>query len=100
MSNSPEIELIIDTREKNKISCLIILNFKKYVTTQNLDIGDIIFKYQDMTLLLIERKTVEDSGSSILDGRHKEQKYRIINSGIPNKRLCFDRRYHERPIFW
>lgn len=92
MSNSPEIELIIDTRER-KIKSYFLnhpkSNLKKYVTTQNLDIGDIIFKYQGMTLLLIERKTVEDLGSSILDGRHKEQKYRIINSGIPKQKVMF-----------
>lgn len=92
MSNSPEIELIIDTRER-KIKSYFLnnpnSNLKKYVSSQNLDIGDIIFKYQGKTLLLIERKTVEDLGSSILDGRHKEQKYRIINSGIPKQKVMF-----------
>ena len=76
MSKTPDIELIIDSRER-KIKSYFLnhskSNFKKCVSSQNLDIGDIIFKYQGETLLLIERKTVEDLGSSILDGRHKEQ---------------------------
>ena len=92
MSNSHEIQLIIDTRER-KIKSYFLnhpkSNMKKCVSTQNLDIGDIVFKYQGETLLLIERKTVEDLGSSILDGRHKEQKFRIINSGIPKQKVMF-----------
>lgn len=91
MSES-QLQLIIDSRER-KIKSYFQNHsqskIKKCVLTQNLDIGDIIFKYQDKTLLLIERKTVEDLGSSILDGRHKEQKYRIINSNIPKKCVIF-----------
>ena len=87
-----EIQLIIDSRER-KIKSYFQnhpqAKIKKCVLTQNLDIGDIIFKYQDKTLLLIERKTVEDLGSSILDGRHKEQKYRIINSNVPQQCVIF-----------
>ena len=87
-----EIKLIIDSRER-KIKSYFQNHsqskIKNCVLTQNLDIGDIIFKYQDKTLLLIERKTVEDLGSSILDGRHKEQKYRIINSNVPKQRVIF-----------
>ena len=92
MSNTHEIELIIDSRER-KIKSYFLnhpkSNFKKCVSSQNLDIGDILFKYKGETLLLIERKTIEDLGSSILDGRHKEQKYRIINSGIPKQKVIF-----------
>ena len=91
MSES-QLQLIIDSRERKSKSYFQNhpqSKIKKCVLTQNLDIGDIIFKYQDKTLLLIERKTVEDLGSSILDGRHKEQKYRIINSNIPKKCVIF-----------
>jgi ERCC4-type nuclease len=91
MSNS-EIKLIIDSRER-KIKSYFKNHKKKTITdcvsTQNLDIGDILFKLGDETLILIERKTIEDLGSSILDGRHKEQKFRIQNSTIPKNRVIF-----------
>ena len=87
-----DIELIIDTRER-KIKSFFLNHpnqqIKKCIKTENLDIGDIVFKYKDETILLIERKTVSDLGSSILDGRHKEQKYRITNSLIPKQRIIF-----------
>ena len=62
---------------------------KSMIHLSNLDIGDIEIKYQGKTILLIERKTMEDLGSSIRDGRHKEQKFRIMNSQIPLKNVVF-----------
>lgn len=86
------MECIIDTREhkiKNYFTNLTKTKIKNIITSQNLDIGDIVFKYQNQTILLIERKTMEDLGSSIRDGRHKEQKYRIMNSNIPLHKVLF-----------
>ena len=33
---------------------------------------------------VVERKTADDLASSIMDGRYKEQKYRLFMSKIPN----------------
>lgn len=86
------MECIIDTREhkiKNYFLNESSAKIKKLIKTENLDIGDIVFKYQGNIILLIERKTIEDLGSSILDGRHKEQKFRIMNANIPLSNIMF-----------
>ena len=45
--------------------------------TNNLNLGDIHFYYNSNLILLIERKTMSDLASSIKDGRHREQKFRL-----------------------
>ena len=86
------MECIIDTRE-HKIKDFFLNHpkskIKKLIQVENLDIGDILFRYQGKIILLIERKTMEDLGSSIRDGRHKEQKFRIMNSNIPLGNVIF-----------
>lgn len=52
------------------------------ITKDNLMIGDIHIRDQENnTLLVIERKTISDLSSSIKDGRWREQKSRLIESG-------------------
>ena len=77
------MQCIIDTREHKIKKYFEKSKVKNHITSENLDIGDIVFKYNNNILLLIERKTMEDLGSSIRDGRHKEQKFRIMNANIP-----------------
>ena len=79
------MELIIDTRE----NC-IKEHFKEYenVTIKQLDIGDIIFKFNEEIVLIIERKTIKDLSASIRDGRHREQKKRLINT-IETDKICY-----------
>ena len=67
------IELIIDYRE-HKLKEYFKDN--KYLTIENLVLGDIIIKYNNNIILLIERKTICDLGASINDGRHREQKFK------------------------
>lgn len=69
-------ELIIDKRENLVISKLEDYNFK----TEQLDLGDIIFKEEGEIILIIERKTIKDLKASIVDGRIKEQKARLLGS--------------------
>ena len=56
-------KMILDYREHKLIDLF-------YDTeTQNLDIGDIIFKdHNDSIKYIIERKTLDDLSSSIIDG--------------------------------
>lgn len=72
-------KLIIDYRE-NKIINIIKKYDKVNYEIKNLDIGDFIFEKDDNQILIIERKTIDDLYSSIIDGRYKEQKLRLINN--------------------
>ena len=62
---------------------------KKIVESKNLKIGDINIYFKDELILLIERKTMCDLASSIRDGRHREQKHRIIKSGLGKENIIF-----------
>ena len=75
------VELIIDNREK---SIIPLFQEVEYETT-NLDLGDFqIVNPEGEIVLIIERKTQADLISSIKDGRHREQKLRLLNSNAPN----------------
>ncbi len=71
-------KLVIDSREHQLIK---LLDTRPY-ETKNLDIGDIMFEKDNCGILVIERKTVADLISSIIDGRYKEQKMRIKSSNV------------------
>ena len=78
------VKVIIDSREsKLKEILLGEADFE----FQNLDIGDIVFKKDDKTILVVERKTESDLYSSIRDGRYKEQKLRLTSSYSLNQIL-------------
>lgn len=76
------MDLIIDNREKSLIK-LLNENNEKYILF-NLDIGDIQYKINDELIYIIERKTVDDLGASINDGRYKEQKVRLLSNNKNN----------------
>ena len=78
------IELLIDNRE---IKIKEHFKNKDYVTIKNLELGDIIFKYNDDDVLIIERKTLSDLACSIKDGRYNEQKQRLLSNYSKHKIL-------------
>lgn len=80
------MELLVDDRE-NKIKDMI--NFNLNIKLTQLDIGDFLFKKDDETVILIERKTIPDLSSSIKTGRYREQKLRILNSSVPKDRIIY-----------
>ena len=80
------IELVIDNRERSLIE---ILQNTHEITIEQLDLGDIIFRKDGKIILIIERKTVADLKASICDKRHREQKARLLNCGIPLERIMF-----------
>ena len=99
------IILIIDLREKGanneiiKDEILNLINDKKNIKVEerNLSIGDFIWIYKDtkdneeyIIDYLIERKTLNDLASSIMDGRYTEQKYRMKNSSFKNISYLFE----------
>ena len=76
------MEIIIDNRENSLIKLLEenkILFIKK-----NLEIGDIQFIENDKIIYILERKTINDLGASIKDGRYKEQKMRLLSNHSNN----------------
>lgn len=82
------MKLVIDTRERDIIDILKSKNVD--FLTESLDIGDIVFKSDSGdTIFLIERKTINDLKASICDGRSREQKARMLNSGLETNRLMY-----------
>ena len=82
------MNLIIDCRE-NKLS--------KYLNAievshklESLPLGDIVIKNdKDETLVLFERKSLNDLLSSIADGRYEEQSYRLLRSGLDKRHIYY-----------
>lgn len=66
--------IVIDFREKDILNfCNSQLNGRDIIiTSENLPLGDI-----KIDKLLIERKTINDLAASIVDGRYKEQSFRL-----------------------
>ena len=78
------VKLIIDNRENIKDSVKEKLPDCEF---SNLALGDYIFKIDDKDVLVIERKTINDYAASIVDGRNREQKKRLITNYNPKQIL-------------
>tara|TARA_B100001175_G_C19441128_1_gene606306 strand:- start:505 stop:1191 length:687 start_codon:yes stop_codon:yes gene_type:complete len=76
------MEIIVDNRENQLIKHLNESNLK--FKTENLELGDIQYKHNEKLIYIIERKTVNDLGASIKDGRYKEQKIRLLSNNQNN----------------
>lgn len=78
----------IDSRETRLINELHILGYPTkdvILSVETLEIGDVIADNR----IIIERKTISDLHSSIMDGRYKEQGYRLSNSAYPNHHIMY-----------
>lgn len=76
------IDVIVDCREEKLLTALGSEYLSKECAhlkfeVAQLDIGDIIYKCGEQIICLIERKTLEDYASSIVDKRSKNQSIRI-----------------------
>jgi len=81
-SNADSITITIDSRETTLHNDIIDRDLDNYkdriqIVTGNLTLGDIHIKYKEMTHIF-ERKTLADLQASIVDGRYKEQKARLL----------------------
>ena len=76
------MEIIIDNRENSLIK--LLEENKETFTKKNLEIGDIQFMENNKLIYIIERKTINDLGASIKDGRYKEQKMRLLSNHSNN----------------
>ncbi len=81
------IELVIDVREHHIIEKLD--EYKIKFSQEQLAVGDIVFRQDGEIMLIIERKTVNDLKASICDGRAREQKLRLMGSGIPVEKILY-----------
>lgn len=70
--------MIIDDREHDLIKQLTVEKIEFQV--QRLPVGDILFE-NNGTTVIVERKRTDDFAASIMDGRWREQKTRLIASG-------------------
>jgi ERCC4-type nuclease len=90
--NSNKILITIDARETaiyNDIIDRDLDNYKERVqiNSENLLLGDIHITYENITHIF-ERKTLQDLQASILDGRYKEQKARLLST-TPQKYITY-----------
>jgi ERCC4-type nuclease len=59
------------------------------VTVENLHVGDIHIRDGETTLYIFERKAKGDLDASIKDGRYREQKSRLIETGLPRRNIIY-----------
>jgi ERCC4-type nuclease len=76
------VDIVIDAHEEKLISALESSQLQQecghlLFDIETLDVGDIVYKQGERLLCLIERKTLDDYVSSIIDKRSKNQSIRI-----------------------
>ena len=59
------------------------------LTIENLLVGDVHLRKEDRTVYIFERKAKGDLDASIKDGRYREQKSRLIETGLPRKNIVY-----------
>lgn len=59
------------------------------VETENLLVGDVQIRKGEDTVYIIERKAKGDLDASIKDGRYREQKSRLLETGIPRQNIIY-----------
>lgn len=89
------MSIIITPNEVNLIDVFKKLNVPYQL--ENLLIGDIHIRKDEKTIYILERKAKGDLDASIKDGRYKEQKARLIESGISKKNIIYIIENLQRP---
>ena len=84
----------IDMREKALINTIVPLcnnlHLKVDISAELLPLADIlILDDDDVELLIIERKTLNDLAASIKDGRYEEQSFRLSNNTVHNHNIIY-----------
>ncbi len=85
--------LLVDSRERRLIQLLKKLSIKYdfiHIEIKTLSIGDVIIMNEKReNIFIIERKTISDLASSIIDGRYNEQSYRYDKLDIHNHNIIY-----------
>lgn len=71
------VELVVDNRESIKTAVADSVPSSRVAP---LELGDYVFNVDGVASLVIERKTLADYAASITDGRHREQKSRLLGT--------------------
>ena len=84
----------VDYRERTLLKLLKAFQeeytFKLQITTEKLDLGDIVICTDEgEELLIIERKKLSDLAASIRDGRYEEQSYRLNGISLHNHNITY-----------
>ena len=92
MDDGNKILITIDARETAMYNDIIDRDLDNYkdkiqIISENLLLGDIHITYANITHIF-ERKTIQDLQASILDGRYKEQKARLLST-TPQKYITY-----------
>lgn len=80
------MNFIIDNRELHLLDYFKSQNVN--FSSSSLNLGDFLFEDKNQTLL-IERKTWNDLHSSIMDGRFREQRSRLLSWRNENKKIMY-----------
>lgn len=82
------MNLIVDCRERALSKYFNALELKH--TSESLPLGDIVIRNNEgQTVVLFERKTLQDLLSSIADGRYDEQSFRLMECGLDKHRIYY-----------
>ena len=92
METDNKILITVDARESNIYNDIINRDLDNYkdkieILSENLTLGDIHITYKNI-VHIFERKTLQDLQASILDGRYKEQKARLL-SNVSQKYITY-----------
>ena len=83
------MKLLVDSREPPGLMELLKVRVKN-IEFGNLDIGDFIIKTDnDETVMIFERKSLNDLLSSIKDGRYAEQSFRLSQTPLDNHYIYY-----------
>ena len=83
------MQLIIDNREPKEIISIIKTRINN-IELKNLDLGDFVINDKDgNTIMIFERKSIQDLISSIKDGRYNEQSYRLNEYFLNNHNIYY-----------
>lgn len=73
-----QVSLVVDSRETAVNKCLSKLGTPLIV--EQLPVGDFVFRGADDELLAVfERKTASDLNTAIMNGRHRQQRQRLVD---------------------
>ena len=84
------MKIVFDEREHSLYQKYAEQHPSDSVSKSVLTLGDIVFMSEDVSLIIIERKSLTDLLSSIKDGRYEEQSHRLLySSGIHSHHIIY-----------
>ena len=83
------MSIIITPGETALINAFATAEIKITIPKENLDVGDVHITKNERIVYIFERKAKGDLAASINDGRYREQKSRLIETGVPRKNIIY-----------